>query len=119
VSNIVNYFEIGTPDADATRSFYGELFDWAIGEPSNGYRMVETDKGGVWDTSSMGGGGWAIFYLQVDDVHAAISKAENLGATIVVPYTDGGPLEFAHLQDPQGNRFGVWRPKGRPAIDSQ
>jgi predicted enzyme related to lactoylglutathione lyase len=31
VSNIVNYFEIGTPDADATRSFYGELFDWAIG----------------------------------------------------------------------------------------
>jgi uncharacterized protein len=29
-----------------------------------------------------------------------------------VPLTDNGPLEFAHLQDPQGNRFGVWRPKG-------
>jgi predicted enzyme related to lactoylglutathione lyase len=28
-----------------------------------------------------------------------------------VPYVDNGAIEFAHLVDPQGNRFGVWRPK--------
>jgi hypothetical protein len=60
----------------------------------------------------MGGASWAIFYVQVDDVKAAIDKAEGLGAKVVVPFTDNGALEFAHLQDPQGNRFGVWRPKG-------
>lgn len=43
MANVVNYFEIGTPDAGATTAFYGGLFDW---------------------------------------------------------------------QDPHGNRFGVWRPKG-------
>ena len=109
--NVVNYFEIGTPDAGATTAFFGDLFGWKI-DDSDGYRMIDGDKGGVWDTASTGGGSWAIFYVQVDDVKAAIDKATGLGAEVVVPFTDNGPLEFAHLEDPQGNRFGVWRPKG-------
>lgn len=113
MSNVVNYFEIGTRDANATAGFYGDLFDWQIGEPSdNGYRMVEGDKGGVWDNTDIGGESWAIFYVQVADVRATIDKAEGLGAKVLIPFTDNGYLEFAHLQDPHGNRFGVWRPKG-------
>ena len=111
MAEVVNYFEIGTPDVGATTAFYGDLFDWHI-EESGGYRAVEGDKGGVWDTATTGGGSWAIFYVQVDDVRATIDKAAELGATVVVPFTDNGRIEFAHLQDPQGNRFGVWRPKG-------
>jgi predicted enzyme related to lactoylglutathione lyase len=109
--NVVNYFEIGTPDTGSTTAFYGDLFGWEIGDTSTGYGMIDGDKGGVWDTAATGGGSWAIFYTQVDDVRATIDKATSLGATVVVPFTDNGPLEFAHLQDPQGNRFGVWRPK--------
>jgi len=108
----VNYFEIGSSDPNAARSFYGSLFDWSFGEPSpQGYQMVNGDQGGLWDTSSLGGAAWAIFYVQVDDVHDAIARAESLGATVAVPFVDGGGIEFAHLLDPQGNRFGVWRPK--------
>ncbi|MGH3968392.1 MAG: VOC family protein [Mycobacterium sp.] len=110
MANVVNYFEVGTPDAGATSAFYGGLFGWQIGE-SGGYRMVDAALGGVWDTAETGCGSWAIFYVQVDDVQASINKASELGAKVVVPFTDNGPLEFAHLQDPQGNRFGVWRPK--------
>jgi uncharacterized protein len=111
MNGVMNYFEIGTPDAGATRSFYGTLFNWQIGD-SGEYRMVEGDKGGVWDTESTSGDSWAIFYVQVDDVQATLAKAAELGAKVLVPFTDNGPLEFAHLQDPHGNRFGVWRPKG-------
>jgi len=112
VGSPVNYFEIGTPDPAATRRFYGELFDWNIGQPSPvGYAMVDTDAGGVWDSTRMGGVSWAIFYVQVEDVHAAITQAEKLGATVAVPFVDNGRIEFAHLVDPHGNRFGVWRPK--------
>ena len=108
----VNYFEIGSSDPDAARTFYGSLFDWSFGEPSPaGYRMVNVDKGGLWDTTSLGGNAWAIFYVQVDDVKAAIARAESLGASVTVPFVDNGAIEFAHLLDPQGNRFGVWRPK--------
>ena len=73
--NFVNYFEIGTPNAGATTAFYGDLFGWSIGEPSDGYRMIEGDKGGVCDTTSVRGGSWAIFYVQVDDVKTVIDKA--------------------------------------------
>lgn len=112
----VNYFEIGTPDAAATKRFYGELFDWSFGEPSSvGYRMVDGDRGGVWDTTAMGGASWAVFYVQVEDVKGAIAQAEALGATVAVPFVDNGRIEFAHLIDPQGNRFGVWHPKSADA----
>lgn len=110
----VNYFEIGSPDPDVARAFYGSLFGWSVGEASPvGYRMVEGDRGGLWDTSGMGGGSWAIFYVQVDDVQAAVTQAEALGATVAVAIVDNGAIEFAHLVDPQGNRFGVWKPKAQ------
>ncbi|MBW0018217.1 MAG: VOC family protein [Mycobacterium sp.] len=112
--NVMNYFEVGTPDAEATRAFYGSLFDWQIAD-SGDYRAVGGDKGGVWDRSNLDGESWAIFYVQVDDVRATLAKATELGATVLVPFSDQGPVEFAHLQDPHGNRFGVWRPKGPTA----
>jgi uncharacterized protein len=113
MANTVNYFEIGSPDPQASRAFYGGLFDWDIGEPSmaSGYSSVEGSAGGLWDSTATGGANWAIFYVQVDDIRAAIERATGLGATIVIPLIDNGDIEFAHLADPQGNRFGVWRPK--------
>ena len=113
MANTVNYFEIGSPDPQAARAFYGGLFDWDIGQPSmpSGYSSVEGSAGGLWDSTAAGGASWAIFYVQVDDMSAAIERATGLGATVVIPLIDNGDIEFAHLADPQGNRFGIWRPK--------
>jgi predicted enzyme related to lactoylglutathione lyase len=113
MTNKVNYFEIGSPDPQRAKAFYETLFDWEIGEPSvpARYSMVDQGRGGLWDTSAIGGATWAIFYVEVADVKAAIEQAEQLGATLVVPFTDNGNIEFAHLVDPLGNRFGIWRPK--------
>ncbi len=108
----VNYFEIGTPNPAEAQRFYGSLFDWKVGEPSPvGYQTVNGGAGGLWDTTPLGGAAWGIFYVGVEDVLATIAQAEALGATVLVPYVDNGDIEFAHLADPQGNRFGVWRPK--------
>src|SRR3954464_3199760 len=109
---IVNYFPIGSAQPEQARGVYGSLFDWSFGETSPAaYQTVNGDQGGLWDTSGMGAGSWAIFYVQVDDVKAAIERAEELGGSVAVPFVDNGDIEFAHLVDPQGNRFGVWRPK--------
>jgi predicted enzyme related to lactoylglutathione lyase len=72
--------------------------------------MVDGDAGGLWDTTAMGGGSWAVFYVHVDDVQAAVAKAEELGASVALPIIDNGNITFAHLVDPLGNRFAVWRP---------
>jgi uncharacterized protein len=75
------------------------------------YSTVGENQTGLWDTSEMGAGNWAIFYVEVKDVHAAIDHAQQLGATVVVPPIDNGAIEFAYLVDPLGNRFGIWRRK--------
>lgn len=108
----VDYFEIGSPDPSASKAFYGGLFDWEVEDPAGPapYRTVDEARGGLWDTSDMGGQGWAIFYVHVEDVQAAIDRALQLGATVAVPFTDNGRIDFAHLLDPLGNRFGIWHP---------
>ena len=113
MTNVVNYFEIGTPDAAASTAFYGSLFGWQFGEPSvpGSYSMIDKDRGGLWDTSETGAQSWATFYVQVDDVASSLERAQELGATVLVPLVDNGRIEFAHLADPLGNRFGIWRPK--------
>jgi predicted enzyme related to lactoylglutathione lyase len=47
-------------------------------------------------------------YVEVDDLGAALQKAESLGATTMMPPTDvpGGPT-IAMFRDPAGNVFGM------------
>lgn len=113
VTNTIDYFEIGSPEPDASKAFYGTLFHWEIEDPTGPvpYRMVDEGRGGLWDTSDLNGERWAIFYVHVEDVAAALDQAVRLGATVAIPVTDNGGIEFAHLLDPLGNRFGIWRPK--------
>ncbi len=112
-TNLVNYFEIGTDNPEDAQRFYGDLFGWAFGSssPAN-YQMINQSEGGLWDTSAIGGARYAIFYVQVDDVAETVRRAEELGASVLVPVTSNPAIEFAHLVDPEGNRFGVWKPKG-------
>ena len=50
------------------------------------------------------------FYGGLDDVAASLAQVQRLGASIAIPLTNNGAIEFAHVLDPQGNRFGIWRP---------
>ncbi|MCU1475658.1 MAG: glyoxalase/Bleomycin resistance protein/dioxygenase [Subtercola sp.] len=121
----VDYFEIGTPDPAAAEVFYGGLFGWTFGEASQPaqYSAINGTAGGLWNTSSMGGASWAVFYVHVDDVNAAFEHALSLGASAALPVIDNGSITFAHLVDPAGNRFAIWNenaaaPGGMSAAES-
>lgn len=48
MANDMNYFEIGTPDPEASKAFYGALFDWRFGEPSMPARYGQsTSQSGI------------------------------------------------------------------------
>ena len=113
MTDTVSYFEIGTPDVETARAFYGEVFDWSFAPPGPaGYAFVNgPDTGGLWDTSANGGGTWAVFYIEVADIHAKVEAALAQGARTVLPLVDNGRILFTHLADPAGNRFGVWQRK--------
>lgn len=55
---------------------------------------------------------YTIFYVDVEDVAAALKKAESLGGKTLVPPVDIPTGTFAWLQNPEGNTVGLWKGKG-------
>jgi predicted enzyme related to lactoylglutathione lyase len=110
----VDWFQIDTDDLGGTERFYGELFAWSFSnDPSTpGYRLV-TQKGAQGPHGGVFAGdrNRAAFFVVVDDVAAAVAQAEELGGKVVdPPRTTPNGLTFAHLLDPAGNHFGIYKP---------
>ena len=107
----VTHFEVHGKDAAALNTFYGELFGWHVdaNNPMN-YGMVDTHGGdrGINGGIAQDDESWVTFYVEVDDLQAALDKAEKLGGTTVLPPSDvpGGP-SLALFTDPAGNRIGL------------
>jgi len=49
--------------------------------------------------------------VTVDDVQAALDKANELGGKTVVPPVEIPTGTFAWFADPEGNTVGIWKPK--------
>jgi predicted enzyme related to lactoylglutathione lyase len=114
-TNTVAWFEIGAPDVEAAKAFYGPLFDWSFA-PDGSYTLItapgaEGPSGGIFGT----GGSippYAVFVVQVADVAATAAQAEKLGGKIVVaPNKLDDGMVVAYLTDPNGSLFALFSPK--------
>ena len=108
----VTFFEISGPDADALRRFYGDGLGLTLTDPIDGYTMApagdgDAVDGGIWS----GPDAWAVPFVWVDDLDAALARVEDAGGKVVVPPFDHGPTRAAHVLDPAGNRVGVFTPR--------
>jgi predicted enzyme related to lactoylglutathione lyase len=102
----VVHWEIEARDPERQRTFYAALFNWEIGdgpimqieagvggpEPGPAGHLRGSDRSGV------------TLYVQVRDLRASLTKAGDLGATILSEPFDvpGGPT-LAAITDPEGN----------------
>jgi hypothetical protein len=102
----VVHWEIEAKDPERLRAFYGDLFNWKIGdgfimeipagiggpEPGPAGHLRQSDRSGV------------SLYIQVADLRASMEKSVTLGATVVAEPFDvpGGPT-LAGITDPEGN----------------
>jgi predicted enzyme related to lactoylglutathione lyase len=112
MSSPLIHFEVVGNDPKKLQGFFGDLFDWPIDSdnPMN-YGMVNLsgDVGGGIGPAPEGQPGHAMFYVGVDDVEAALQKAESLGGSRVF-----GPMEvpegptIGHFADPEGNVVGLF-----------
>jgi predicted enzyme related to lactoylglutathione lyase len=115
------HFEIIGTDPAKLRSYHGELFGWdfqigdatteAVSQPGK-YGFVDgaTTGGGI--NGGVGGGegyeGRVLFYVQVPNVEAALTKAESLGGKRGMgPEGTAGTLVVGQFTDPEGNLVGV------------
>jgi len=113
-TNTVAWFEIGAPDVDAAKAFYGPLFGWSFAADGT-YTLITADgaagpSGGIFNT----GGSippYAVFVVQVADVAATAARAEELGGKVVVaPNKLDGGMVVAYLTDLNGSMFALFSP---------
>jgi predicted enzyme related to lactoylglutathione lyase len=110
------HFEILGSDGDRLAAFYRALFDWKVRpvEQGGGYTMVDTGATAAPATGGIGGFPGApshvTFYVGVDDVAAALARARDLGATVVMEPREVTPgIETALFADPEGHTIGLMR----------
>ncbi|WP_144712887.1 VOC family protein [Curtobacterium pusillum] len=123
--NAVVHVELIGPEPERLRAFYTALFGWdspagapvaaAISSP-DAYSFIDPVDGAGPVAGGIGGGpgfaAHAVFYVGVDDVDAALRRAEELGGTVVLPpqRNEGGGVVVAHFRDPAGNLVGLAGP---------
>jgi predicted enzyme related to lactoylglutathione lyase len=111
--------ELATPDLDSAQDFYGQLFGWRA-EPFEGgsmrYLLItngDATNGGMREKRPEEPPYWLV-YFAVEDIEAAISRATELGGSIIA-----GPYEMANAriavaQDPQGAVFALYAGRLEP-----
>jgi uncharacterized protein len=104
----VVHFEIGCRDLAATKDFYQKMFDWPIDES---FQIAEAGLAGHLVSLGHDPQHYTMFYVQVDDVAAAITKAESLGGSKIVGPVTIPPGTFAWIMDTQQNTIGLWKAK--------
>ena len=117
----VVHLEIIGTDPAKLREFYSELFGWefdtsaaisdSVSEAGN-YGFTEGSQGEPVPAGVGGGQGFVpqvLFYVGVDDVEDALTRAEGLGATRMVgpERVEGRDLVIGRFTDPEGNLIGV------------
>lgn len=123
--------DLWTPDLDAVRRFYPELFGWDAGEAAEefgGYFMffregapVAGCMGPIPGVPGAGEGGgpdnrWRV-YLSTDDITKTVAATTAEGGHVLVPEAPVADLGVqAVLIDPSGAKVGAWQPGAFPGF---
>jgi uncharacterized protein len=114
-----SWVDLSTPDPDAAKRFYGELFGWEAedagpAEETGGYAMfrlrgkvvagigplMDPNQPAVWST-----------YVSTDDADAVVARAGEAGGQAMfepMDVMDAGRMTF--LMHPSAGAVGVWQP---------
>lgn len=108
----VVHWEITAKDAQRLEHFYSEMFDWNVNRGPFSMHQVDTrSRDGIPGAITATEGSWptgAFFYVQVDDIRQYLDKAEQLGATTLLPPTEvNETATIAIFRDPEGVRMGL------------
>ncbi|MGI5486286.1 VOC family protein [Microtetraspora malaysiensis] len=106
---------MSTPDAPRARRFYQEMFGWPVSVLDETYALVGEEggrpTGGVGQAGPVSPYTGVVVYFQVDDMDAALARAEKLGGSRrLEPQSVPGMGRMAVFTDPDGNPVGLLSP---------
>jgi predicted enzyme related to lactoylglutathione lyase len=114
-----SWVDLGSPDVDASISFYGSLFGWTASEPgppeAGGYRFFLQDGkmvAGIGPLMMEGQPPAWLNYVTVADADETAGEARDAGGTVFVEPMDVMDVgRFSVLADPTGAALGLWQPR--------
>jgi uncharacterized protein len=116
------WHECLSTDVEKSKSFYTELLGWEIEVYKPGeidYSMISaggTTHGGFQAAQGGAPSHW-MGHVAVDDIDAAVARAEGAGGTVVAPRMDMPEVgAFAVIADPQGATFSIYQPAGEGPV---
>ena len=123
MSNKIMWLEMASTDVPASAKFYGDLFGWPmVTDEQMDYTMTafegqETGIGFPAVNEEQGvTAGSVLVYVDVADIDATIARAEELGATIIMPkFRIENTGWMAMFAAPGGNRIAVMQRLPMPA----
>ncbi|CAN5626955.1 VOC family protein [soil metagenome] len=114
-----NWVDLGTSDVVRAKAFYGALFGWDTEDLPAGEKSTYTmcrlggkDVAAIHEQSGAERNEWSSS-ISVDDVDKITSKANDLGAAVVMePFDVDGAGRMSLIRDPAGATVSLWQPKG-------
>ncbi|MEV4681092.1 VOC family protein [Streptomyces kurssanovii] len=124
VTGSPNWIDLGTPDVDAAKTFYGGVFGWTFvsaGPDAGGYGMFRLDGRTVAAVMTVppeqGTPSWNV-YFRTPDADAMVKAVEQRGGSVVVrPMDVLDQGRMAVCLDPAGAAFAGWEPGGNKGLD--
>ena len=110
--NQINYVEFPASDFEATKAFYGILFNWTFEHYGEDYLAFNDGRmdGGFYKSdqrvAATNGAALVVFFAKdLENLQARVLEA---GGTVCVPtFSFPGGRRF-HFHDPHGNELAVW-----------
>jgi predicted enzyme related to lactoylglutathione lyase len=120
-----SWLDLGSPDVDASRRFYQELFGWTSEAGAPEYGGYSTFYLGGKSVGAVGGlqspeqpPVWTP-YFNTTDAAASQSKVEAAGGKTLVPPMEVAPFgTMAIFTDSAGAAFGMWQPAEMPGAEA-
>ncbi len=114
------WYELTTPDVDASKKFYPRFTGWGLQAFDADYTMFTNGPApvaGIFklsaDMKAQGVPPNWMSYVEVNNVDATAQQASSLGGKVLVGPADiPGTGRFAVIQDPQGATIGLYRASG-------
>jgi uncharacterized protein len=101
-----SHVELGVPDVEAARVFYGTLLGWEIGGGAQGGE-VRTASLNIGVHGGDPATAFEVFFA-VPDLDGALARLASLGGRTVSEVTAGGTFgRWVECADDQGVRFGL------------
>lgn len=127
---VPSWLDLATPDPEAAKSFYGDLFGWtyrdeATDRPGIHYTMARsqgrTSAGMMLLSEQMQASGmppcWST-YVTVDDLEATLATVEPAGGAIAQPAMDVMDAgRMAVIVDPSGASLCLWEARNHPGAE--